>query len=67
MDIESVSCTWKDNAQCGDCENLNRLNCQWKASDLRLFIATVFPNMLGLLAGTLFIWIFQGVWWPGPL
>ncbi|MBN2050307.1 MAG: hypothetical protein JW760_07685, partial [Spirochaetales bacterium] len=64
MNIDHISCTWKDGAACGDCENSNRLNCRWKASDLLLFLVSVLPSMLGLLAGTLLIGILQSTWWP---
>ncbi len=64
MNNDCISCTWKDKAECAGCKNEGRLNCRWNASDLLLFTMTVMPAMLGCLAGTILIWIFQGIWWP---
>ncbi len=64
MTSNFTSCTWKEPALCAGCENLEHLNCRWKASDLLLFLLSVMPMMLGCLAGTLLIWVVQGIWWP---
>jgi hypothetical protein len=63
MKVEK-SCTWEDEAQCAGCYNKGNLNCRWKASDLLLFIASVLPAMLGVLAGAIIIGLTQAAWWP---
>lgn len=62
-DVEE-SCAWKDTAQCEDCVNQGVLHCRWKAADLFLFLTVLMPEFLGPLAGTVLIWVTQGVWWP---
>jgi len=63
MDDKPVACTWKSEAECGDCHLKVSLGCRYSKRDFWFFTLNQVPVMTMALFSLVFIGVLAGMWW----
>ena len=58
-----LSCTVRDNSNCGRCELNHDLNCRWQKETLYAFISVATPTFAATLILLIIIGLHTGLWW----